>query len=103
MDTSICHGTRGTVRDLAHMDRDNDWLRDSEVMTDIRPEKGRYIIYLVFVSIHDPSKVLRRRISDARTEREAELKARLYQRTAQKDPRGTLRVRPDAAFRPRKN
>ncbi|MEL7362358.1 MAG: hypothetical protein AAFN13_09815 [Bacteroidota bacterium] len=103
MDTSICHGTQGTARDLAYMDRDSDWLRDSEVMVDIRPEKGRFVIYLVFVSVHDPSKVLRRRITEARSEREAHLKARLYQRTAQKDPRGTLRVRPDAAFRPSRN
>ncbi|MEM6783806.1 MAG: hypothetical protein AAF624_08745 [Bacteroidota bacterium] len=103
MDYSICCDTRGCPRSLAFMDRDSDWLRDSEVMVDVRPEKGRFVIYLVFVSIHDPSKVLRRRITEARSEREAHLKARLYQRTAQKDPRGTLRVRPDAAFRPRKN
>lgn len=103
MDTSICRGTRGTARDLAHMDRDSDWLRDSEVMVDIRPEKGRFVIYLVFVSIHDPSRFVRRRISEARSEREAHLKARLYQRTAQKDPRGTLRVRSDVDFRPSKN
>lgn len=73
----------------------DDWLKDAEVQTRIEKERGRWVVSLVFIDTRDPSHVLIREIDDYRSERLAEIAAMNMKRTAEKDPRGTQKVKRD--------
>jgi hypothetical protein len=86
----------GHQSDLAFCSPQATWLHDSEVKLRILPERGRWVIYLVFIWIEHPLQVLMRRIRSVATEREADLMGKLLVRTARRDGRGTLQTRNDA-------
>jgi len=71
---------------------DGRWLYDSEVKVMIPYRKGRWVVYLIFVSLDTPLKFITRRINDYNSLAKAKLCAQLYRRTAGKDPRGNLKT-----------
>ena len=76
-------------------EHNDDWLLDAEVQTRIVEEKGRWMVSLVFIDTNDPSRVLINEIADYRSKRLAEIAALNMKRTAEKDPRGTQKVKKD--------
>ncbi len=71
---------------------DGRWLYDTEVKVMIPYRKGRWIVYLIFVSLDTPFKFIARRINDYNSLAKAKLCAQLYRRNASKDPRGNLKT-----------
>jgi len=82
---------KGDITDL-QMIRDGRWLYDTEVKVMIPYRKGRWVVYLIFVSLETPLKFITRRINDYNSMAKANLCAQLYKRTASKDPRGNLKT-----------
>ncbi|WP_435624268.1 hypothetical protein [Flagellimonas sp.] len=76
-------------------DDNDDWLLDAEVQTRIVEEKGRWMVSLVFIDTKDPSRILVNEIADYRSKRLAEIAALNMKQTAEKDPRGTQKVKKD--------
>lgn len=74
---------------------DGSWLMDAEVQTRIENEKGRWVVSLVFIDTKDPNRILVNRIGDYRSEQLARIYALNMQRTAEKDIRGTQKVKRD--------
>lgn len=74
---------------------DSNWLLNAEVQARIVPEKGRWLVTLVFIDTQDPSHILVREIASYRSKRLAEIHAQQMQLTAAKDPRGTQKVNKD--------
>ncbi|MEL6974698.1 MAG: hypothetical protein AAGL29_04815 [Bacteroidota bacterium] len=74
---------------------DDAWLQDAEVQTRIEEERGRWVVSLVFIDTKDPSRVLVNEIADYRSKRLAEIAALNMKQTAEKDPRGTQKVKKD--------
>ena len=72
---------------------EDDWLLDAEVQTQIVEEKGRWVVSLIFVDTKDPKRVLVNEIGDYRSKRLAEIYAQNMKQTAEKDPRGTQKVK----------
>ena len=87
----ISKNTQGKYEDLLFFVED-DWLLDTEVIYNLHAENGRWSVYLVFASIHNSFKLIRKKINSFHSEARARLCAELYQRGARKDPRGTLKV-----------
>lgn len=83
--------TQGNIDDLQIL-TDGRWLYDTEVKVSIPYHKGRWIVYLVFVSLETPFKFIKRRINDYNSLAKANLSAQLYRRNAAKDPRGNLKT-----------
>ena len=73
----------------------DDWLLDAEVQTRIVEEKGRWTVSLVFIDTKNPSRVLVNEIADYRSRRLAEIAALNMKQTAEKDARGTQKVKKD--------
>lgn len=88
---SNAKNTLGSKEDLSFF-KEDDWLLDTEVIFNIHEERGRWTVYLVFASIHNSFKLIRKKINSFHSEARARLCAELYQRRARKDPRGTLKV-----------
>ncbi len=82
---------KGNLDDL-QMLSDGSWLFDTEVKVLIPYRKGRWIVYLIFVSLETPFKFIKRRINDYNSLSKANICAQLYRRTANKDPRGNLKT-----------
>lgn len=82
---------QGNVSDL-QMFSDGRWLYDTEVKVMIPYRKGRWVVYLIFVSLETPLKFIARRINDYNSLAKAKLCAQLYRRNASKDPRGNLKT-----------
>ncbi|PRX57479.1 hypothetical protein [Flagellimonas meridianipacifica] len=76
-------------------DNNDDWLLDAEVQTRVVEEKGRWVVSLVFIDTKDPSRILVNEIADYRSKRLAEIAALNMKQTAEKDPRGTQKVKKD--------
>ena len=76
-------------------DKDSSWLMDAEVQTRIEEENGRWVVSLVFIDTKDPTHILVNRIGDYRSESLAKIYALNMQRTAEKDVRGTQKVKRD--------
>jgi len=74
-------------------EKEDDWLLDAEVRTRIVEEKGRWVVSLVFIDTKDPNRVLVNEIGDYRSQRLAEVYAQNMKLTAEKDPRGTQKVK----------
>lgn len=77
------------------IDDNDDWLLDAEVQTRIVEENGRWLVSLVFIDTKDPSRILVNEIADYRSKRLAEIAALNMKQTAEKDPRGTQKVKKD--------
>lgn len=90
-DSPECLGNHRSI-DFLKNDR---WLADTEVIPNIKKEKGQWVIYLVFVHVRTRFRLLRRKISVCRSQSQAEITAKMYQRMAAKDPRGTLKAKQD--------
>lgn len=71
---------------------DGRWLYDTEVKVMIPYRGGRWIVYLIFVSLDTPLKFITRRINDYNSLAKAKLCAQLYRRNASKDPRSNLKT-----------
>lgn len=76
--------------------KNKNWLQDSEVRYNIKCEKGRWKVSLIFVDIHNPSHFLIREMGDYHSERLARIYAENMQKTAAKDARGTQKVKINA-------
>ncbi len=74
-------------------DSGDDWLLNAEVRTRIVEEKGRWVVSLVFVDTENPKRFLINEIGDYRSKQLAEIYARNMKQTAEKDPRGTQKVK----------
>ncbi len=72
---------------------DDLWLSDTAVIDDIHKSKGEWSVDLVFVSIHNPLKFIRRFIVSHPCPKRAAQKAHFMRRLAAKDQRGTLEVK----------
>ena len=68
---------------------------DAEVRTRVVEDKGRWVVSLVFIDTNDPKRVLVTEIGDYRSKRLAEIHALNMKKTAEKDPRGTQKVKKD--------
>lgn len=82
--------TIGNKADLLVFSTEATWLVDTEVMVNIEPERGRWNVYLLFVSVDSALTFLRRKIHTLNSYRQARIYANMYQRTARKDERGNL-------------
>jgi hypothetical protein len=71
---------------------DDLWLSDTAVIDDVHRSKGEWAIDLIFVSIYNPLKFIRRYIVSHPCPKRAAHKAELMRRLAAKDQRGTLLV-----------
>lgn len=71
---------------------DDLWLSDTAVIDDIHKSKGEWAVDLVFASIHNPLKFIRRFIVSHPCPKRATQKAYFMRRLAAKDQRGTLEV-----------
>ncbi|MEA5257966.1 hypothetical protein VB264_09225 [Arcicella aquatica] len=71
---------------------DDLWLSDTAVIDDIHKSKGEWAVDLVFASIHNPLKFIRRFIISHPCPKRAAQKAHFMRRLAAKDQRGTLYV-----------
>lgn len=69
---------------------DNRWLTDATVKSMVKQEKGRWTVYLLFVSRHDPLQFIIRKINHYCSRGQAETCAEIYRRGANKDPRGNV-------------
>lgn len=74
-------------------ENEDDWLLNAEVRTRIVEEKGRWVVSLVFVDTENPRRFLVNEIGNYRTKQLAEIYARSMKQTAEKDPRGTQKVK----------
>ena len=74
---------------------DDAWLQNAEVQTRIEEERGRWVVSLVFIDTKNPSRVLVNEIADYRSKRLAEIAALNMKQTAEKDARGTQKVKKD--------
>lgn len=71
------------------------WLLDAEVQYRIEEIKSRWEVSLIFIDTKDPSHILVRKIGYYRSKRLAEINARIMQKNAAKDVRGTQKVNRD--------
>lgn len=71
---------------------DDLWLSDTAVIDDVHKSKGEWVVDLLFASIHNPLKFIRRFIVSHPCPKRAAQKAHFMRRLAAKDQRGTLEV-----------
>jgi hypothetical protein len=71
---------------------DDLWLADTAVIDDVHRSKGEWAVDLIFASIHNPLKFIRRFIVSHSCPKRAHQKAEFMRRLAAKDQRGTLAV-----------
>jgi hypothetical protein len=87
--------TNGEGRDLKFLYEDN-WLKNAEVRADIIHGKGRWYVFMVFISVKNPFCFLRREIDNYPSKQKATIYAEFFRRSAIKDVRGTLKTNEDA-------
>lgn len=68
------------------------WLADTAVIEQLTRSRGEWQVELLFASIHDPLKFLKRRITSNPCPKRAAQQAHFMRRLAAKDQRGTLTV-----------
>lgn len=71
---------------------DDSWLSNTAVIEDVHKSKGEWAIDLIFASIHNPLKFIRRFIVSHPCPKRAAQQAYFMRRLAAKDHRGTLEV-----------
>lgn len=71
---------------------DDLWLSDTAVIESIHKNKGEWAVDLIFASIYNPLKFIKRYIVSHPCPKRAAQKAHFMRRLAAKDQRGTLEV-----------
>ncbi|MBL1280815.1 MAG: hypothetical protein COA33_011110 [Fluviicola sp.] len=74
---------------------DDKWLLDAEVKYRIEKSKGRWEVSLIFIDTKDPNHFIIKRINDFKSEKLAEIAAKIMTNTAARDERGTQKVNKD--------
>ncbi|MEO0470771.1 MAG: hypothetical protein AAF206_14180 [Bacteroidota bacterium] len=74
---------------------DEQWMQETEVSYLIQEMAGRWHVSMIFISIHEPLKIVVRRIDHYHSKKKAEQFAQIFQRGIRKDPRGTLKRKQD--------
>ena len=87
--------TVGKEADLTFL-KEDDWLHDTAVSDRINQYRGRWYVTMVYVSIHDPLRLVCVELGDYPTSRKATLYANIFKRGIRKDARGTLTINTDA-------
>lgn len=70
----------------------DEWLLNSAVIDNVIHRDGNWDIYLVFVHVTNPLKLIKRKITKCITHQKACLTANHMRRLAAKDQRGTLKI-----------
>ena len=71
---------------------DDLWLADTAVIDDVHRSRGAWSVNLIFASIHNPLKFIRRHITLHACPKRAAQQGEFMRRVAAKDQRGTLSV-----------
>lgn len=74
---------------------DDQWLADTAVIEQLTRSKGEWQVDLLFASIHNPLKFIKRHITSHSCPKRAAQQAHYMRRLAAKDQRGTLTVSAD--------
>ena len=83
--------TNGGEYDIKCLYEDN-WLKDTEVRSDVIKRQGRWYVFMVFISVKTPYRFLRREINHYESEKKAAIYAEFFRRNSAKDARGTLKT-----------
>ena len=75
---------------------DDKWLLDAEVLHRVTKNKGEWDVELLFIDVNDPLHFLCKKINTYRSEKLANIAANIMQQNAEKDQRGTQKVKKDA-------
>jgi hypothetical protein len=86
---------RGNQKDLTifHQTR---WLHDTEVKYMIDHRSGRWHLTIIYISIHNPLRLICHYLDHYESFKKAELYAQIFQRGIRKDAGGTLKLDEDA-------
>jgi len=71
---------------------DDLWLADTAVIDDVHRSRGAWAVDLIFASIHNPLKFIKRHITVHSCPKRAAQQGEFMRRVAAKDQRGTLSV-----------
>ncbi|WP_159476611.1 hypothetical protein [Dyadobacter sp. 3J3] len=71
---------------------DDLWLADTAVIDDVHRSHGAWAVDLIFASIHNPLKFIKRHITTHSCPKRAAQQGEFMRRAAAKDQRGTLSV-----------
>lgn len=82
---------KGRRADFAPLYEDR-WLVDTAVIERLTRIRGEWRVELVFASIHDPLRLIKRHITSHPTAERAAQQAHYMRRLAAKDQRGTLAI-----------
>lgn len=77
----------GNKKDLDFLSKDVDWLKSCIVSHEIKEEKGRFWVVMIFTDANDPLRKLIRPINDYPSRAKAEWHANILQRQISADPR----------------
>ncbi|MEM6726192.1 MAG: hypothetical protein AAF598_19265 [Bacteroidota bacterium] len=80
----------GNANDLSFIE-DGGWLLNTEVRYLIQERRSRWHVYMVFVAVENPMKLICRHIDSYHSIQKAETFAKIFQRGIRKDARGTLK------------
>ena len=84
---------KGSLSDFG-LYSDDQWLADTAVIEQLTRSRGEWQVELLFASVHNPLKFLKRRITANPCPKRAAQQAFYMRRLAAKDQRGTLTVSP---------
>ncbi|MGF7214725.1 hypothetical protein GGR92_000865 [Spirosoma lacussanchae] len=85
---------KGNLSDF-HLYSNDQWLADTAVIEQLTRSKGEWQVDLLFASIYNPLKFLKRHITSHVCPKRAAQQAHFMRRLAAKDQRGTLTVSAD--------
>ena len=85
----------GDIGDLKLL-REDKWLMDTEVKYNLKEKKGLWYLTMIYVSIHNPFKLICKKIDVYNSENKAKTFADILQRGIRKDARGTLKTNENA-------
>ncbi|WP_369049092.1 hypothetical protein [Tenacibaculum sp. UWU-22] len=71
---------------------DDNWLLNADVQYKIEEQNSRWIVFLIFIDIKDPNRILVHQINSYRTKKLAEIAALYMQKTAAKNYTGSKRL-----------
>lgn len=78
------------------MSRDTKWLLNAEVKSKVEYIGGRWEVSLLFIDTKNPIRVLVRKINTYQSQKLANIAANYMRQTAEKDFRGTQKVKKNA-------
>ena len=83
--------TPGERKDMRLLEEDG-WLKNTEVRYYLRHYKSQWHLYMVYIAIDNPMKLICRKIDVYSSEQKALTFAKILQRGIRKDARGTLKT-----------